>query len=244
MVAEAVGRVAPVRWMAAASLVVAAGLLAGCAPRGGQRPPAPAPAASPQPTLPAGAAVFDVDPARSEVTVLVRRSGPLARLGHNHVLTSGQESGIAWLGDDLRHSGFELRLPVADFVVDDPGSRTAAGAEFPGEVPEEARDGTYRNMLRAEVLDAARYPRIVVQSSGLGGTWERPVAYASVTLRAITRELAIPIAIERDGHSILARGSLRIRQSDFGMAPFSVGGGAIQVADEVEILFEIRAVAR
>ena len=244
MVAEAVGRVAPARWIAAAGLGVVAGLLAGCAPRSGQRLPAPPSAVTQRPTPPAGAAVFDVDPAHSEVTLLVRRSGPLARLGHNHVLTSGQESGIAWLGDDLRHSGFELRLPVADFVVDDPGSRTAAGADFPGEVPAEARGGTYRNMLRPEVLDAAGYPQVVVQSSGLGGTWQQPVAYAGVTLRAITRELAIPIAIERDGRSIVARGSLRIRQSDFGIAPFSVGGGAIQVADEIEIRFEIRAVAR
>ena len=244
MVAEAVGRVAPARWIAAAGLGVVAGLLAGCAPRSGQRLPAPPSAVTQRPTPPAGAAVFDVDPARSEVTLRVRRSGPLARLGHNHVVNSGQESGIAWLGDDLRHSGFELRLPVADFVVDDPGSRTAAGADFPGEVPAEARGGTYRNMLRPEVLDAAGYPQVVVQSSGLGGTWQQPVAYAGVTLRAITRELAIPIAIERDGRSIVARGSLRIRQSDFGIAPFSVGGGAIQVADEIEIRFEIRAVAR
>ena len=43
---------------------------------------------------------------------------------------------------------------------------------------------------------------------------------------------------------MLAKGALRIRQSDFGITPFSVGGGAIQVADEVDVRFEIVAIAR
>jgi hypothetical protein len=41
----------------------------------------------------------------------------------------------------------------------------------------------------------------------------------------------------------MARGEFRLRQSEFGITPFSVAGGAIQVADEVGISFEIRAVA-
>jgi redox-sensing transcriptional repressor len=39
-------------------------------------------------------AAFDVDPARTRLTVLVDRAGPLARLGHNHAITSGQERGV------------------------------------------------------------------------------------------------------------------------------------------------------
>jgi hypothetical protein len=41
-----------------------------------------------------------------------------------------------------------------------------------------------------------------------------------------------------------SRGSFRILQSDFGIEPFSVAGGAIQVADEVAVAFEVRATAR
>ena len=42
----------------------------------------------------------------------------------------------------------------------------------------------------------------------------------------------------------MARGSFRVRQSDFGITPFSAAGGAIQVGDELDLSFEIVAVAR
>jgi polyisoprenoid-binding protein YceI len=99
-------------------------------------------------------------------------------------------------------------------------------------------------MLRPEVLDASRYPSIVVTANRLYGTWERPVAAASVTLRGTTRELRVPVDLRREPKALVAEGGFRIRQSDFGITPFSVGGGAIQVADEVEIDFVIVATAR
>src|SRR5260370_42498858 len=35
---------------------------------------------------PAGAAAYSIDSAQSELRLLVHRAGPLARLGHNHVI--------------------------------------------------------------------------------------------------------------------------------------------------------------
>jgi polyisoprenoid-binding protein YceI len=194
--------------------------------------------------IPAGARAFDIDPARSVVTVLVYRAGPLARFGHNHVVTSGGETGVAWVGRDPPQSGFEIRIPVASLVVDDPAARAAAGGEFAGEVPESAREGTYGNMTRAEVLDVAEYPDIAVRCTGLTGSWERPVAAADLTIRGVTRRVEIPIELTRSAGTLSARGSLSIRQTDFGITPFSVGGGAIQVDDELDLRFEIVAVAR
>jgi hypothetical protein len=54
----------------------------------------------------------------------------------------------------------------------------------------------------------------------------------------------VPLSIDMQGTALVARGSFRILQSDFGITPFSVAGGAIQVADPVEVAFEIRATAR
>lgn len=222
-------------------LVACVWTLSGCAPRRAELPPAAVPSEVTGPAVPAGARSMEIDPDRSSVTILVRRAGPLARLGHNHAIASANESGHVWIGPDLEGSGFEVRLPVTALVVDDPAVRAAAGQDFPGEVPEDAREGTYRNMLRPEVLDADRYPSIVVTANRLSGTWEHPAAVASITLRGTTRELELPFELQREPHALIARGSFRIRQSDFGITPFSVGGGAIQVADEIEIAFEVVA---
>jgi polyisoprenoid-binding protein YceI len=227
-------------------LLVCVSLLAGCSAQRAQSPPtAPSAADAARPLqIPAGAAVYAIDAGHSVVTLRVYRAGPLARLGHNHVVTSTAEAGYAWTTGEPAGSGFDVRVPVEALVVDDPAARIAAGPDFPGEVPDDAREGTRRNMLRPEVLDAERYPEIVVAAASLGGSWDSPVVTARVTLRDQTRPITVPLSVDRAANELVARGSFRILQSDFAITPFSVGGGAIQVADGVDVAFEIRAVRR
>jgi polyisoprenoid-binding protein YceI len=128
--------------------------------------------------------------------------------------------------------------------VDDPAARAAAGPDFEGSVPESAREGTQRNLLRTEVLDVAQFPDVTVRTGGLGGTWQEPVAQADVTLKGVTRRIEVPFDLADAGGTLTARGTLRLRQTDFGIVPFSVAGGAIQVADEIVLSFGIVATAR
>jgi hypothetical protein len=225
-------------------------LLAGCVtrqPEPGPGPSIPAPVATASTggtPIPAGAKLFDIDSQRSLVTIRVYRSGPMAKLGHNHVITSAEESGFAWRGPTPADSGFQLRIPVGTLVVDDPDARADAGPDFEGPVPESARDGTKKNLLRAEVLDAAQFPDVTVRAGALGGTWQDPVAQADVTLKGVTRRVEIPLELADAGGTLTARGTFRLRQTDFDMVPFSVAGGAIQVADDIVLGFEIVATAR
>jgi polyisoprenoid-binding protein YceI len=227
-------------------ILVCVGVLAGCGPRRPDSSEAlPATTAqSAASAIPPGAAAYAIDAERSVVTLRVYRAGRLAKLGHNHVITSANETGYAWTSGAPATSGFEVRVAVAELVVDEPAARAAAGEDFPGTLPDSAREGTRRNMLRPEVLDGDRYPEIVVRADSLGGTWEQPTVTASVTLKGVTRRIEVPVAIREAGGTLEARGSFRILQSDFGITPFSVGGGAIQVADGVDLGFEIVATPR
>ncbi len=223
------------------ALASAAGALAGCAaqPPGGVE--APVAGSAPVPSVPADARGYAVDPDGTTVTLLVRRAGPLARLGHNHAIVSGDERGVVWIGRTPDRSGFEIRVPVAAFVVDDPAARAAAGAEFPGTVPDDARAGTRANMLRREVLDAENYPEVVVRAERVTGTWQQALVHATVRLRDATRDLDVPVSLTVDERSVTATGHFQIRQTDFGITPFSVAGGAVQVADVVDVQFVVRA---
>jgi polyisoprenoid-binding protein YceI len=220
--------------------------LAGC-----QSPPQPAttaaaPAAAAVMTGPvapsAGALAYAIDPARSVVTVVVRRAGPLARLGHDHVITSADEHGTVWLGAAPADSAFAVSLPVDRFEVDLPAARAAAGPEFSTPVPDDARAGTRQNLLRPAVLDAEAFPEITLRSAGASGDWPQSLVQIVVTLKGVERTQSVPVSITRDATGLVARGALRLRQSDFGITPFSVAGGAIQVADVLEVSFVIAAV--
>ena len=184
---------------------------------------------------------LQVDPERTVVTVFVRRAGPLARLGHDHVITSADEAGSVRLGNTPADSSFELTLPVDRLQVDLPAARAAAGLEFAAPVPDDARAGTRHNMLRAEVLDGQHFPAITLRSSAASGAWPQPIVRVAVTLKGVEREQEIPVVVERDADGLTARGELRLNQTDFGITPFSVAGGAIRVADTLEIRFEIAA---
>jgi len=232
----------PGRWPALPLAVVACAAIAACAPRRAE-PPAPGPATTaPRAAVPASAREFEIDPEVSVVSMLVRRAGKLSGFGHVHVVTSADETGRVWFGATPDLSGFEVRVPVGAFVVDDPAARAAAGPEFAAKVPEDARTGTRRNMLGPDVLDAARYPEIVVSSAGPLDDTAPSKLKVRIVVRGAQLEREVPVSAHIGADSVSARGSFTVLQSELGIKPFSIVGGAIAVADEVEIRFN--AVAR
>ena len=84
-------------------------------------------------TLPADGPRFIVDQEASEIRLLVYRAGPLARFGHNHVIT-GRVRGEIRAGVGTAASGFRLEVPIESFVVDPPAARMEEGDEFATEV--------------------------------------------------------------------------------------------------------------
>lgn len=222
------------------SVALASLLVAGC-PRP-VRPPAPAePAPAPAAPDTRGAATYTVTAAESLVLIHVYRGGALARLGHNHVVASKHLSGRIWLHPTFTRSGFELSFPVAELLVDDPRLRAAAGPEFQSEVKAADKEGTRKNMLRAEVLDAERYAEVKIRSVRIAGSLEAPQTTARITLRDASRDVEIPAKIAREGGRLRVTGAFDVMQSDFGMKPFSVGLGALEVQDRLHIRFDVVA---
>lgn len=228
----------------AGSLLCLSLLLAAC-PRPLRPPePPPVPPSGAPPVPPAdtrGAVIYPVDAQHSELSILVFRGGALARLGHNHVISALTLSGRVWLHPQFTRSGFELSLPVKELVVDDPQARRAAGGEFPPDVPQQDKDATRRNMLGPAVLDAERYPRIALRAAGVAGTLETPEITARITIKNVSRDMQIPARIAVESARLTARGEFDIRQSDFGIEPFTAALGAISVQDRLHVRFKIVA---
>ena len=192
-------------------------------------------------TLPSDAPRFVVDSAASEIRLLVYRAGPLARFGHNHVII-GRPRGEIRAGVDAAASGFRLEVPVESFAVDAPSARAEEGDEFATEVSEQARRETRENMLDKSVLDAASHPLIRIDSLALVGPRWNATVLARVTLRGSTRDLRFPAAVIQQDNLVTVVANFRVRQSDFGVAPFATLGGGLQVRDMIDI--RIRLVAR
>lgn len=220
-------------------------LLAGCQA-------VPAPEAEPELTAPAllpplpplpveDAEHYVVDGGQSDIRVLVYRGGPLAKYGHNHVIRLTRVEGDVYLAPDFHDSGFDLVLPLREVVVDPSEARADEGDEFATNLSPQAKEATLDNMLGSQVLYAGGYPEIHIRSVALLGPAWGPEATVRVTLHGVERDMTVPIAIAHSGDELIVTGLLRLRTSDFGMTPFSVLGGGLQVQDEVKVRFRIVA---
>jgi polyisoprenoid-binding protein YceI len=217
-------------------------LLSACAQV--ERAPAPEPTRKPAPAAfprddyaraaAQGRAVYRVDPERSLVAIEVRKGGSLARLGHDHVVASHDVQGYAAPEENRA----DLYVSLDDLVVDEPALRAEAG--FDTQPSDSDIAGTRANM-REKVLETQKFPHALVRVHGVERR-ERGVRLAvSLSLHGITRELEAPGQLEVDPEALSASGRLSFLQSEFGITPFSILGGAIQVQDRVELRFKIRA---
>jgi hypothetical protein len=227
-----------------AAVCLCVGLAACGAPKIRQTPPMTEGVEPARP--PAGAAAYSIDSAQSELRLLVYRAGPMARLGHNHVILNRAIGGWVDAAARPESASFSLYVPVADFVVDDARARSEEGQDFSADVPEEAKSGTRHNMLGAALLDAERFPVITLTSVGIAQDPKLPesgnlVATLTVGLAGHESTLVVPFVLTISPDRISAAGTAVLRQSDLGLTPISAMLGALQVQDEITVKFKFVA---
>ncbi len=210
-------------------------LLTACRPQPAVRLPVPAAAG------PAGASLFRVDAGASQMRFYLHADGPLARVGHSHVISAHGIEGDVWLQPQPERSACELRVPVAGFVVDDPQERAAAGGEFAEPLAAADREGTRTHMLGERQLDATRFRAIVLRCLRLTATPDGMSIELTVTLRDHESHLTVPLQWERQGNTLQASGEFSFKQSEAGLEPYSLLLGALRVADEIHARFVLVA---
>jgi hypothetical protein len=181
------------------------------------------------------------DIVESDVTVRVYRDGPLARLGHNHVIASTGMTGRVVLAGPVSRSTLELSLPLGSLTVDEPARRAAAGSDFPDNVTEADREGTRRNMLGPALLDAASFPAVHLASVAVAEREGILYVTARADVAGHVREIVVPVTLEIQGPTLVARGEFTVTHADLGLVPFSVAMGALRVRDDLQVAYRLVA---
>jgi hypothetical protein len=233
-------------------LGVVALLLAACTAPGSRHATPQNPGESPA-APPLHGRVYRIDESRSELRILVYRAGPLAHLGHNHVMVNRSIHGVVNLADSVAETQFSMEVPAAAFVVDDAQARSEEGPDFAAAVPDDAKSGTLHNMLSTSLLDADEFPMITIKSiaiasAGAPGTPRSDLQDAgavtftvAISVAGHESRLDVPFTLHRDSDHLSAVGSLELRQTALGLTPYSLMLGALQVQDAITIKFNIVA---
>lgn len=189
--------------------------------------------------LESDASRYRVSAEHSALRIIVLADGAMARFGHPHVIGGPVLSGEIIRTPVFEHTRVDLRIDVSALMLDRPEWRQAEG--FDADLDAEDIADTRRNLLGEAVLDAARYPSIAIRSVAIAGPAWQPDVTIRIRLRDTVRERTVPVSLRHDDNRLEATGQLRLRQTDFGMEPFSAVGGALRVADELLVRFRLVA---
>lgn len=188
----------------------------------------------------AGGRVFTLDPSKSTVQIYVFRGGRAAALGHNHVLSAPRFSGFFYLPDTgAANRRFDLEFRLDQLEIDDPKYRSALGSASSSILTPEDIRGAREHMLGEHNLQADTFPFVRVHSLGIIGETPKFAAKVQIEMHGQQRAMWIPLSVEGLPEHLAVEGSFVLRQTDFGVQPYSVLGGFLAVQDEVVIEFKL-----
>ena len=187
-----------------------------------------------------GGKVYTLDPAQSSVRIYAFRGGRAARLGHNHVLAAPRFTGFFFLPNEGASAGrFDLEFRLDELEIDNPDDRAATGGSFAANVTPAAIAGTREHLLGPENFQADQYPFIRVKSLRIAGEAPKFAVEIQVEIHGRTRTQWVPLDVRGLDGQLAVSGAFVLRQSDFGIVPYSVGGGFLSVQDEVVVEFKL-----
>ena len=158
-------------------------------------------------------------------------------LGHSHGVEGKLKSGRV-LADT--QEPVSLVFDMRSFVADTPTARKLFGIE--AEIDAATVKKVNQNMLGKEILDVQGFPEAIFQKASMKKTGKQSTRglpeyqlEGEFTLHGVTRKVTFPCDMEiKDGwHHI--RGNFTIKQTDFGIKPYTKAFGAVGIKDELVI---------
>jgi polyisoprenoid-binding protein YceI len=89
----------------------------------------------------------------------------------------------------------------------------------------------------ARSLGAKRYPRITFEANAIDKTDEGFRLTGTLTIQATSREQVVDLRTDDQGKNWWLSSETAVRQSDFGIKPYSQLLGVLRVADDVVVSF-------
>jgi polyisoprenoid-binding protein YceI len=183
------------------------------------------------------ARTYSIVPAESSFWVFVGKTGLFSGLAHNHEIGVKSFSGRVTLPEaGASASTLELDVDARSLVVLDKN------------VSDKDRNEIY-NSMHTTVLESAKHQKITFRSVSVtdvkeaGNNSYSLILNGDLTLHGVTKRIAVPLTATITPQQIKASGKYTLKQTDYGIKPYSAAGGTIKVKNEVVVNFAIVAKA-
>jgi polyisoprenoid-binding protein YceI len=170
---------------------------------------------------------WTLDESDGELLVRTGVAGRAARMGHRLTIAMTRwRATVSW--DSAEPATVELVVEVDSFQVlrGEGGVKGLSG-------PEKAL--VKSNALRS--LGASRYPQIRYAADAIEKTDDGYRLVGALKIRGKSHQHVIELRTEDSGDSWRMSAQSRVRQSDYGVKPYSLLMGSVQVANDVTVSF-------
>lgn len=181
----------------------------------------------------ASAKSYAISAAQSQLTLTLIQEGVLRKIHPTHHVGVKSFSGRIQLPADESKALAELDAEAKSFVNIDTDMKDFERSGF-------------HKVLHEEVLASAKHPTIKFRSVSItnvqkSGSNRSFTLNGDLTLRGVTRRVAFPVKVTINGNQLRATGEENIKQTDFGITPYSGGLGTIKIGDQLKVSFVIVA---
>ena len=161
-----------------------------------------------------------------------------AAAAHDHVVkASGWNGSVTWDAANLAACKVQITVPVSSLSVDEKGLREQLGYDtFPSD---SERADIKTAMLSDAQLDSAKYPSISYQSTKCEQSGDLVNVTGNLTIHGVTKSVVLPMSVKADAVNFSAKGSIKIRASQFGMTPYSALFGAVKNQDSMILVIDV-----
>jgi hypothetical protein len=174
------------------------------------------------------AGTYELGPNDGTLSVRTSRSGAAAKAGHNLLIHVTVWQATLEAGDDPALTRISLGAdPTSLRVLEGTGGMQALGDDDKASIEETIDD----EVLRRQAIEF-RSTAVEIASDG-----RRLSVQGELTLAGEVRPVAVDVTIGDDGR---LTGTTVVKQSDWGITPYSTLFGALKVVDEVEVVLEAR----
>ena len=180
---------------------------------------------------------YTIVPSESSFWVFVGKTGFLSALAHDHEIGVKSFSGrVVVPAAGAGGGSLEMEVDAPSLAVLD-------------KKPSEEDKKKIFNSMHSEVLESAKYQKITFKSVSVsdvkqtGNDAYNFVVNGDLTLHGVTKRIAVPVAATVTPQQLRATGKYMLKQTDYGIKPYSAAGGTIKVKDEFVVNFNIVAKA-
>jgi polyisoprenoid-binding protein YceI len=171
--------------------------------------------------------VWRLDASDGELLIRTGVKGRAARMGHRlTIVMTRWQATVSWAGAEPVAAELAVETDSFDVLRGEGGVKGLSGPE---------RTLVRSNALKS--LDAGRFPEIRFTAETIDKTDDGYRLTGKLHIRGKSRQHVIDLRTEDLGDSWRMSAESGVRQSDYGVKPYSLLMGSVQVADDVTVSF-------